>query len=249
MGLVLTDALILVNGVKIDSYANRVGVEMSAEFDDGTTFGKTTKVKNPGARDSKISAGGYMDYDTTPNYSQPEKNLWALIGTANNIITVSAAKPSTIGDRFITLKGTLSNWKILGEHGKTSPWELAAEGSRYIIRGPTLRYTIAGNGSGNGTAYQYVALPAASELLGVLHAWDWSCTSLLVKFQSSPNGTDTWSDRLTMTTLTAAGAEIKSYLTATTDTYWRVNFAITGTSCSYLAGIWIGSRTRGGESE
>jgi hypothetical protein len=191
-----------------------------------------------------MRAGGFVDFDAV-YYARPEKSLWPLMGTADNIITVCHAKPTALTDRFYAMQGTVTKWECLGEHGQIGRFALEVAGSRYLIRGHVMHYGLESGSGASANSFNYMAIPSGSELIGVLNVYEWNATSLDVVFQSSASGTGGWSTRLTMTQNTAVGAEIKNWTGATTDTYWRVSWTLVGTSCRFFAGIWGGSRTMG----
>jgi hypothetical protein len=75
--------------------------------------------------------------------------------------------------------------------------------------------------------------------------YSWNGTSVTCNVQSSPNGTDTWTTRISMTTQTSLASELKTWSTGTTNIFWRVSGTVVGTGCSLFAQIYVGSRTRG----
>lgn len=68
--IVLTNALVIVNGVTLTSNAKKVTVNMSSEVQDATVFGSLTKVNLLGIKDWSYDIEFLQDYAATALHSQ-----------------------------------------------------------------------------------------------------------------------------------------------------------------------------------
>jgi hypothetical protein len=153
---------------------------------------------------------------------------------------------ATAGDTAYFTQAVRTNSNLFGGGvGEVAGWTLTAAGSGPAVRGPLLHPPdTAVTGDGNGSAVQYIAVPAGKRLWGVVHVPSYSgLDSLVVTVQSDTvsgfNGSA--ETRLTFDTFTDIGWDVqRTAIGAHADTWYRVQFDATGTgSADVIAAIGI----------
>ena len=98
--------------------------------------------------------------------------------------------------------------------------------------------------TGNSTGRNLGAVAATKKLFVAAHVVSVSGTStptLALKVQSDDNSSFTSAtDRITLTNFTAVGAQYSSVAGAITDTHFRINYTLSGTSPSFKVFITVG---------
>lgn len=187
-----------------------------------------------GMKGHELSYSGYSESGT----GEIGTVLANYRGDANTIVTVcpqtGAAGEPAYSAYFNALEHNEIDGTVGGMHGFSGA--AAAEGT-VCFRG-TIMGTGAKTTTANGSIYQLGAITAGTNgLYAALHvtatAGD-DTQALVVDLYSSPLANFSSSTkRLTFTTATTAiTSEIKSLLTAVTDTYWRATWTITGGGAS-----------------
>jgi len=116
---VLTDALVIVNGVTLSDHANQVTIEDTRDSVDVTSFGATNKAVAKGLGDAKITVQFFQDFAA----GKVHATLQPLIGSSS---TVQVEIRPTSGARSATnpaavLQALLMNYNMLsGSVGEAS---------------------------------------------------------------------------------------------------------------------------------
>lgn len=237
---ILKDCTIWLNQFDITANVNQVDSSVELAEVDATTFASGgNRERRAGIADAKLEATTFWDPALIDSVAQP------LVGTGNNVL---AATPNgTFGDVAYLARGTLlaagRGFKI-GDMASftTGIGTASAEG---IVRGHLIAPKALRTGSGNGTARLEGAVPAGEQLYALAQVFTVSGTSpsLTLKVQSDDNaGFTTPTDRITFTSFTAAGFELKSLAGPITDTYWRASWTLAGTGPQFTFAVIIGIR-------
>lgn len=238
MATVLTNTLLLVDGANLSGQTNKASI--AAEFDelDATTFGSNGwKEVAAGLGSSTWAAEGLW---AAGDLGKPDDRLWAdLGGTAAWTI---AASP-TDGDVAYLGSVMSAQFKVGGQVGELAPFTADGKGSGRAVRGQTLHPVgTARTTSGTGAAQQLGAVPAGKVMLAALHVCSVAGTtpSLTVKLRSSATSGGSYTDRATFTAANAIGSQVALAAAAVTDTWWRVEWAISGSTPSFLFTVAAG---------
>jgi hypothetical protein len=109
---ILTDAMVIVNGVTLSDHANQVTIEDTRDSVDVTAFGATSKAVAKGLGDAKMTVQFFQDFAAGKVHS----TLQPLIGSSS---TVAVEIRPTSGARSATnpaalMQGLLMNYTMLG---------------------------------------------------------------------------------------------------------------------------------------
>lgn len=232
----LTNALILAGGHNLTTRANRVELATSAATSDVTTFASAgwrewiTSIK-----DVDLSVSGFWESDDF---------AWPNLGVADVPFTV-APTPADSGPAY-NFAGTVLSYEQFGAVGDPAPFSLEASGRGYgLARGALLHpHTVTRTASGTGTATLVGTVPAGKRLVVALHVLSAAGTtpSLTVTVQRDDNAGFT--SPVTAHTFTAATTAGSQYATVpgpiTPDNYYRVTWAISGTTPSFTFSAFAG---------
>lgn len=228
MAEVAKDYKIWVGGYDWSGYHNAVSIPRRVQVKECTTYGATGEEHVGGVPSWEVVGAGYWDLDAVAETARPDKEIYSTILSLDNN-PISIAEGSTIGDIGRFGYSLLAEYKPGMDLGEVLKFDISAKGTGPLLRGRMLgQVTTTEIGSSNTAALEAFAIAADEVLWGIVHCWVLGATSVDLKVQSSPNGTNTWSDRLTFTSLTAIGAEIKTNTDTITDTFWRLAYTTTG---------------------
>lgn len=109
---ILTDAMVIVNGVTLSDHANQVTIEDTRDAVDVTAFGATSKAVAKGLGDAKMTIQFFQDFAS----GKVHATLQPLIGSSS---TVSVEVRPTSSARSATnpaalMSGLLMNYTMLG---------------------------------------------------------------------------------------------------------------------------------------
>lgn len=116
---VLTDALVIVNGVTLSDHANKVTVEDTRDAVDITAFGATSKAITKGLGDAKITIGFLQDFAASKVHATLQPLIASTTGIVVEVRATSAARSATNPAALMT--GLLMNYNMLdGSLGEAS---------------------------------------------------------------------------------------------------------------------------------
>lgn len=241
MATVLTDARVLVNGADLSGQSNKV--EMTAEVAelDATTFGDNGwKAVTGGLASHAWSLEGFW---AAGDGSLPDDRLWADLGQRAAWTAAVAAADGSVAYLGNVMSGS---HKVGGTVGELAGFAAAGVGSGSVVRGMLLHPSgTARTTSGTGTARQLGAVSSGKRVVAALHVCSVAGTtpSLTVKLRSSSTAGGTYADRVTFAAANALGSQLLSATGPITDTYWRVEWTISGGTPSFLFAVAAGITT------
>src|SRR5690242_10329509 len=109
---ILTDALVIVNGVTLSDHANQVTIEDTRDSVDVTAFGATNKAIAKGLGDAKITVQFFQDFAA----GKVHATLQPLIGSTSTVqveVRPTSAARSTTNPAAV-MQGLLMNYSMLG---------------------------------------------------------------------------------------------------------------------------------------
>ena len=133
---------------------------------------------------------------------------------------------------------------MFGTVGEIAPFSVTkSQSSEVMVRG-TVEIDEDLTATGNSGGVNLGAVGADEKCYVAIHTYAVSGTStptVTFKLQSDDNASFTSpTDRITFTDITAIGADFQSVAGAITDTYWRLNYTISGTNPSFSIHATIG---------
>lgn len=238
MAIQVSKAKVYQNEFELSGDITNLKFDASQEAVDVTSISPstTTRTFNAGLITAAISAEGYL------NMGDHEAELYTATASGHVIsVYPNAATANLVG---YGLRGARSQLIYRGEIGQLMRFTYDAFcTTQPLVKLNSMEGAVTKTSTGNGTDYSLGAVSATQAVYCFLHVTSVSGTdtpTLTVKVQSSADGSS-WDDVISMTAVTAVGAEVKSVAGANTDTHWRVIWTISGTtpSFSFIAGVGI----------
>lgn len=206
-----------------------VALTIGRETVDVTTLLHTTRANLASLGTWGVGISGLMDpvaaYDGAINTQLSRASAVATIATNN-----------TAGSVAFFAQGMAVNYSFGGAVGDAFTFDASLAGSSAggpLVRGVVEQAAGTVSASGNTSGRLIGAVSSTQRVYCAFHALSKSGTSptLAVKVQSDDNsGFTTPTDRITLTTFSDVGAQFSSAAGAITDTYWRFNYVLGGSS-------------------
>lgn len=241
MTLVLTDALVLVNGADLSGQSNKVEVTASIDALDATTFASAGWRENVGGLGEHVfEIGGFWQ---AGDAAKPDDRLWADLG---QVAAWTAAMEQAAGSVAYFGNVLSGSHQVGGDVGTLAPFTASGKGSGRVVRGELLHAAnVARTTTGTTTGVQLGALSASQAMHCALHVCSVAGTTptLVVKLQSAATQGGSYTDRITFTSANAVSSQLSSVAGAVTNTWWRVQYTIAGTTPSFLFAVAAGIGT------
>lgn len=233
-------------GADLTSVSNKVELKAELEEKDTTNFGDYDAATGTvwasctgGLFKTTMSAEGQWE---AGDAGMVDDATWADLG----VVGVNTVGPHTVDVGAVAwlVPALRGSYQLGGSTGDVAPWAMSGAGSGVQARGVVLHPPgTARTATGTGTAVQHVAVATGKRLYAHLHVLSASGTtpSITVKVQSSVDNTfASPTDRVTFSAATARGAQASSVAGPVTDTWWRAQWTISGTSPSFLLLVAVG---------
>lgn len=233
---ILRDCVIHYGGVDLTATANEFAVDLSYADQDVTTFGSSgNRERIAGLEDATASVMTFGDPEIVePNLATREGDVELL--SAVQFPTGGAA---TVGDRVYALRGLLVSTKQPYKVGDVSKLDASLSQARPegLICGQLLAPKATISATTNGTAVNLGAIAGGSGKLSYLGVHVFALTgdrTITIKLQSaSSSGFSSPLDRVSLSTITAAGSGFGSSNTTNAGhAWWRVVATLGGTTGS-----------------
>ena len=235
---VFNDGKVFSGGYDLSSHVTSVNLDITAEELDATTINSGGfREKLGGLKDSTLSMDGF--YEAGAN--KPDALLGASIG---NELIVTTVPDAGVGNTAYFMKSRLFSYQMFGAVGEIAPFSISKSQSDDEVVQGKIEIDGALTATGNSTGVQLGAVGATEKVYVAIHCTAVSGTStptVTFKLQSDDNSSFTSpTDRITFSNITAIGADYQSAAGAITDTYYRLNYTISGTSPSFSIHATIG---------
>lgn len=244
---VMKDTEVYFNEYDITGITNQLACNYSADMQDATVLGLSTRKREPGLLEAGVSLNSFFDGTDTSH-----KEFFDQIGNATQgVVSFSGNNPAA-GERAFLLPVHSASFDFGGAVGELLPFT-----SEFASHGPLVRGYVANNGNlttdGNSASFSLGALAdTTEEIYASLHVIGSSGSgnqTLDVSVVSDADGTfDSVSQtRISFTQVTTAiNSQLKSVAGAITDANWRVEWLVGGTgSPTFDAFIVIGRKAIG----
>ena len=232
---VLKDATILLSGYDISGDSNKVALSSKADVKDRTTFNNAARRRVCGLLDTSINAEGFFD-------ASQDAGLFSFIASGEKIIAVSPAA-GIAGDLVYFAKCQTAEYTPMeGAIGELAAFRLSGQGSGPLIRGKMLERG-AKTASAPGTAAEIGAVAEGQKVYACLQvlAVGGAYPTLDLVIQSGDDQAMSGpTDQVIFDQATEIGAQWQELDVSTTDTWWRVNYALGGIDPSFVIAVVIG---------
>ncbi|MGW1119255.1 hypothetical protein ACWD5B_19440 [Streptomyces tanashiensis] len=243
MSLVLTNVRCFAVGADLTSASSKVELSGEVEEKDVTNYGSGGyKEVIGGIGSAEIAGEGFWE---AGDPGLIDDASWAQLGGVGpwTVCPNSAA----VGSLAYLTRALRSDYTLLGAVGDVAPWSGNAKSSWPLVRGQIAHPPgTARTASGSGTALNLGAIAAGKRLYAALHVLSVAGTtpSLTVSVESDDAaGMATPTTRLTFDPATAGGGQtLRTDAAAITDTHYRVAWAISGTTPSFMFAVSLGIR-------
>ena len=235
---VFNDGKVFSGGYDLSDHITSVNLEITAEELDATTINSGGfREKLGGIKDTSLQMDGF--YEAGAN--KPDALLGASIG---NELIVTTVPDAGVGNTAYFMKSRLFSYQMFGSVGEIAPFSISKSQSDDEVVQGKIELDGALTASGNSTGVQLGAVGATERVYVAIHCTAVSGTStptVTFKLQSDDNSSFTSpTDRITFAGITAIGADYQSAAGAITDTYYRLNYTISGTNPSFTIHATIG---------
>lgn len=228
-------------GADLTTRSNRFEIAMEAESKDTTAFAPSGPVWHeelPGIKTVTVDGAGQWE---AGDLSMVDDSMFGLLGSINPLTLCPAgAVDSSLA--YLTAFNRQS-YSLGGAIGDTAPWSGHWVGSWGLARGIVLHPPTVRTATGTGSVLQLPAVAAGQYLVGTIHAMSAGGTtpSLTGTIKSAALvGFGSPTTRLTFNAQTAIGGQVFRIAGPITDTFYRFDYTVSGTTPSFLVMSAVG---------
>lgn len=232
---VLKNCRLYVAGYDLSGFLNEMALQSEREAKDSTCFNADTQHSIPGLFKNAFAHKGL--YEAGQNPDREDQILSDRLGLLDDVVTICPTN-GTAGEPAYFTKQLEVGLTLDGKIGEIFAFSVNAQGTADLLRGTVLE-----NGTraatGNGAAFNVGQVQAGHKLYGAMHVLAASGTDptldVVVASDDAP-GFASPTNRLTFNRATAIGAQFLMPVDGPiTDTWWRAQFTIGGTTPSFTA--------------
>lgn len=226
-----TDGRIYVAGINLSGHSNEGMLEINAQELDASTIKDGWDVTILGRKHVELNASGYWEAGS----GKPD-DLYAKLGSAGQVVTL--CPDGDEGGVAYSCRAVPVKYTIGGQAGEIFPFAVNAKGdTNRAVRGTVMHDDVAARTStANGTARNLGAVSASQRVYSALHVIAASGTTPTLDVVISSDDAQAFTTpttRLTHSQQTTIGADWQSAVGAITDTWWRVQWTVAGTTPSF----------------
>lgn len=232
---VLKNVNIFSGGANLTTRSNRIEIGMEAESKDTTAFVPTGDVWHEelsGLKSSKITGAGQWE---AGDLSMVDDHSFALLG-AIGALTIAPA--TALDDALAYLSAyNRQQYQFGAAVGDVIPWSGTWNSTWAVARGKILHAPAIRTATGVGSVIQLPAVAAGQFLVGTLHVMGATGTtpSITGTIKSAALvGFGAPTTRLTFNAQTAIGGQVFRLAGPITDTFYRFDYTISGTTPNLL---------------
>jgi hypothetical protein len=239
----LLDVRLFAGGADLSGRSNKVELTAEVEDKDSTNYrsGGWKEVLG-GLASSTINAEGQWE---AGDPGMVDDATWASLLGVRTPWTISPTD-ATVGTLAYVTYGLQTSYKLGDQVGEIAPWVAKTAGSWPVARGQIAHPPgTARTATGTGTALQLGPIAAKRRLYAALHVLSVAGTAgptITARVETDDNSNFTSAaTALTFAPATAPGGQIlRTDGTASTDTWYRLAWTITGTTPSFLLAAALG---------
>ncbi len=233
---VIRNAKILLNGYDLSSDHNQIGLTVTREEKECTTFGKAGVQRLAGLQSFDVSGSGFFEA-ASADYA-----VTLTLGTANSELTI-LPQGTSVGSKGFISEVTTFEYAPGGSVGDVLGFTFAGKGEgTVLVEGTVLKSGVV-SGTSTSTAVNLGQIAAGRMGYATLHVTVAGDTTLNVTIQSdNTSGFSTPTTRVSFTQVgTGIASEWKSTTaTGSTDFWWRAKCTPGGASTAYTAHVTFG---------
>ncbi len=241
--IILSDAKIYLAQYDISGDLNEVGISVTPDTPEDTTFGATYRTKKPGALSAKATIKGYSKFNATA-LNAIDGRLYGNLSVVDIPLSVSP-QGGDLGESAFFFKAMLGKYNLGGQFGELCKFDSTAEATGagvQLVKGTIMEDGKTSRTTASNTITQTLgAVSSTQSLYAVLHLLSFVGTDITFAIKSAVTDFATITQRAAFTQNTAAGSQ---YLTPVagpiTDTNWRVYWTTSGGFTSFSAVVIIG---------
>jgi hypothetical protein len=232
---VLKNVRIFSGGADLTTRSNRIEIGMEAESKDTTAFVPTGDVWHEeisGIKSAKVTGAGQWE---ALDGSMPDDHSFALLGAIGGL-TVAPEGAADGALAYLTAYNRQA-YSLGAGIGDVIPWSGTWNSTWAVARGSVIHAPAVRTATGQGSILQLPPVLAGQFLVATLHVMGASGTtpSLTGSIQSAATvGFASPTTRVTFNAQTAIGGQVFRLAGPITDTYYRFNYTISGTTPSFL---------------
>ena len=238
---VTKNAQIFLNEFDITGFLNSVALNYASDVQENTVFGNSTRSRVAGLLDASVDINGYWEADSLGN---PDLEFFTEVGAATRGIVSVAPNTAAENDRAFSLLFNQANYNHGAAIGEVAPFDINVQSGAPLIRG-----LIGGVGqkiaTGNSANIVLPAVGVNDTLFASAHiihnGGSTPTIDIVVKSDadgSFPAGETT---RLTFAQVTTSSSFQQLSNTDTiTDTFYRVEWTLSGSSPDYNIFVVLG---------
>lgn len=221
------------DGLDLTGTSNSVSMELGVNELDVTTFGSGgTTTYLAGLQTSKVSVGGFVDYTAA---TLLDSTQFAGLGTSNALMV--APQGVTAGNFCYAGTSLQTSYNMTGKMGEVQGFTADYSTNSKLVRSTILHSSTAITATGNGSATLMAAASSSQSIYFQIHVVSVSGTStptITASVRSSAVvGMTSPTTRATFTAITAVGAQRIVLAGPVTDTYYQVQYTISGATPSF----------------
>lgn len=241
--IVLTDCKIYQGAADLTGQSNKVQAQATVNTLTSTTFASGGSAEHKGGlKSAKIATLGFYD---AGNAGLPDDRAFTDLGVTGVPQTIIPTAGTTAGDLAYLTRIIETDYTVFGQVGELIPFSLTSVSDVPLVRGQVLNPAgTARTATGSGTAVQIGAVAAGQKIWAALHVFTIAGTgspTLTLRLQSAPaSNFAAPTTQATFTAVTAIGGQFTSVAGAVTDTWWRADWTISGTTPSFLFALVAG---------
>lgn len=232
---VLKNCKVLVGNYDLSGDMNSMTLSYESEVKDRTTFASGgARRKMSGLLDTKADWRGFWD----AGVGKPDDVMFESIGLGDNVLTVCPVD-GAVGEQAFFTKAVTGSYSPGAKVGELFEFSGNAEGNYVLVRGQ-----VALNGvlavTGNSASVNLGLVGAGQRVYAVMHVLAAAGTGdakLVMRVQSDTSADfPSPIDRITFADVTPAAPTSQLLAAAgpiATDTWWRLQYTITGTNPSF----------------
>jgi hypothetical protein len=223
-------------GADLTGQSNKIQAKAMADQKPATTFSSNGWVERKGTvRSAQVAHLGFWDAGTG---GLPDDRAFADLG-ASVPYTACPTAGLAAADLCYLTRFVQTEYEAFGQYGDLVPYSIKGVSDVPLVRGQILHPGgTARTATGSGTAVQVGAVATGQRMWAALHVISIAGTStptLTVRLQSaSSGGFGSPTTQATFTAATAIGGQFTSVAGPVTDTWWRADWTISGSTPSFL---------------
>lgn len=224
-------------GYDLTGRTNSLALNYASDIHDVTVLGNDSHVRLGGLKMATVQVAGFMDIDDTDAFK------FSNLGVTDTPFSFGA-NADTVGSVAYTMLGIEGDLRLGAPVGDVCSFDAGAQSAGNLIRGNILLNSkgTALTSTGAGTGQQLGAVTSAQRIYAAMHVLNAGTGSVICKLQSdatnSFSGSET--DRITFSAATAVSSQFSSVAGAITDTWWRIQYTISGGAPSFKLVFMVG---------